>query len=296
MIVAVNDGRASVAVGVTEDLVGASSSAVDLLKIAVATLGGHGGGGRPDMAQGGGPDGAKGRRRSRGGQSRDRQAERAHHREGGVPRSQRLEFEPGLDPEDPGFVDEAGQIVEIDPADRLRRVGDVAHEARNIEAIGLIPDAQAALEQTLALKLDRFVQEEVDLRAIRPIGIAIELTIDPIGTLYRAVQLAIQRGDCGRLLPLMLTIAEVNGAVGTTIGSSTVHSATPSAALYAACGGGEVRVADLREIVAEPCGERQIRDRPQFGIRLEAIAAHVLRIQQPVCSSLRRRPQSAAHC
>jgi len=59
MIVAVNDGRASVAVGVTEDLV-ATKSAVDLLKIAVATLGGQGGGGRPDMAQGGGPDGAKG--------------------------------------------------------------------------------------------------------------------------------------------------------------------------------------------------------------------------------------------
>ncbi|WP_010186746.1 alanine--tRNA ligase [Sphingomonas sp. PAMC 26605] len=58
MIVAVNDGRASVAVGVTADLV-ATRSAVDLLKIAVATLGGQGGGGRPDMAQGGGPDGAK---------------------------------------------------------------------------------------------------------------------------------------------------------------------------------------------------------------------------------------------
>jgi alanyl-tRNA synthetase len=57
-LVAVNDGRASVAVGVTEDLVG-QLSAVDLVKAAVATLGGQGGGGRPDMAQGGGPDGAK---------------------------------------------------------------------------------------------------------------------------------------------------------------------------------------------------------------------------------------------
>jgi alanyl-tRNA synthetase len=33
---------------------------VDLLRTAVAVLGGQGGGGRPDMAQGGGPDGAKG--------------------------------------------------------------------------------------------------------------------------------------------------------------------------------------------------------------------------------------------
>jgi alanyl-tRNA synthetase len=57
-LVAVNEGRASVAVGVTEDLAG-QVSAVELVKAAVATLGGQGGGGRPDMAQGGGPDGAR---------------------------------------------------------------------------------------------------------------------------------------------------------------------------------------------------------------------------------------------
>ncbi|WP_404339031.1 alanine--tRNA ligase [Sphingomonas sp. MMS12-HWE2-04] len=56
-LVAVNDGRASVAVGVSEGL---PFSAVDLVKLAVAALGGQGGGGRPDMAQGGGPDGDKG--------------------------------------------------------------------------------------------------------------------------------------------------------------------------------------------------------------------------------------------
>jgi alanyl-tRNA synthetase len=54
MLVAVNDGRASVAVGVTE---GVAHNAVDLVKAAVAALGGQGGGGRPDMAQGGGPNG-----------------------------------------------------------------------------------------------------------------------------------------------------------------------------------------------------------------------------------------------
>ncbi|QNM83229.1 alanine--tRNA ligase [Sphingomonas sabuli] len=57
-LIAVNDGRASVAVGVTQDLAG-QVSAVELVKAAVAALGGQGGGGRPDMAQGGGPDGAK---------------------------------------------------------------------------------------------------------------------------------------------------------------------------------------------------------------------------------------------
>jgi alanyl-tRNA synthetase len=54
----VNEGRASVAVGVSSEL-SASHSAVDLLRAAVAALGGQGGGGRPDMAQGGGPDGDK---------------------------------------------------------------------------------------------------------------------------------------------------------------------------------------------------------------------------------------------
>jgi len=58
-IVAVKDGRASVAVGVTADLLAAQSS-VNLVKAAVAALGGQGGGGRPDMAQGGGPDGTAG--------------------------------------------------------------------------------------------------------------------------------------------------------------------------------------------------------------------------------------------
>ena len=57
-LVAVNEGRASVAVGVTDDL-SAQVSAVDLVKAAVEALGGQGGGGRPDMAQGGGPDGSK---------------------------------------------------------------------------------------------------------------------------------------------------------------------------------------------------------------------------------------------
>jgi alanyl-tRNA synthetase len=52
------DGKAGVVVGVTPDLV-ARFSAVDLVRVASEALGGKGGGGRPDMAQAGGPDGAK---------------------------------------------------------------------------------------------------------------------------------------------------------------------------------------------------------------------------------------------
>mgnify|MGYP003633866018 FL=1 len=51
------DGKASVVVGVTEDLT-SKLSAVDLVRVASEAIGGKGGGGRPDMAQAGGPDGA----------------------------------------------------------------------------------------------------------------------------------------------------------------------------------------------------------------------------------------------
>jgi len=57
-IVAVTEGKAAIAAAVTEDLVG-KISAVDLVRAGVEALGGKGGGGRPDMAQGGGPDGSK---------------------------------------------------------------------------------------------------------------------------------------------------------------------------------------------------------------------------------------------
>ena len=57
-LVAIEDGKASVVVGVTEDLTG-RLNAVDFVRAGVAELGGKGGGGRPDMAQGGGPDATK---------------------------------------------------------------------------------------------------------------------------------------------------------------------------------------------------------------------------------------------
>jgi len=52
------DGKASAVAAVTEDLVG-RFSAGDLVRAASGALGGAGGGGRPDMAQAGGPDGTK---------------------------------------------------------------------------------------------------------------------------------------------------------------------------------------------------------------------------------------------
>jgi alanyl-tRNA synthetase len=57
-LVAVADGRASLVVGVTDDLKN-RIDAVDLVKRAAETLGGKGGGGRADLAQAGGPDGSK---------------------------------------------------------------------------------------------------------------------------------------------------------------------------------------------------------------------------------------------
>ena len=55
LLIADTGGKAAVAAGVTEDLT-ARVSAVDLVRAAVEKLGGKGGGGRPDMAQGGGAD------------------------------------------------------------------------------------------------------------------------------------------------------------------------------------------------------------------------------------------------
>ena len=56
--VGVADGKASVVVGVTSDL-SAQHSAVELVRVASDAIGGKGGGGRPDMAQAGGPDANK---------------------------------------------------------------------------------------------------------------------------------------------------------------------------------------------------------------------------------------------
>ena len=52
------DEKASIVVGVTKDLTD-RFSAVNLVKIASEVVGGAGGGGRPDMAQAGGPNGEK---------------------------------------------------------------------------------------------------------------------------------------------------------------------------------------------------------------------------------------------
>jgi alanyl-tRNA synthetase len=53
-----DDGKAAIVVGVTDDLTD-KCNAVDLVRVASEAVGGKGGGGRPDMAQAGGPDGGK---------------------------------------------------------------------------------------------------------------------------------------------------------------------------------------------------------------------------------------------
>ncbi|MFT6557298.1 alanine--tRNA ligase [Sneathiella sp.] len=58
VLIAANDGKASIVVSVTEDLTG-QFNAVDLVRVGSEALGGKGGGGRPDMAQAGGPDASK---------------------------------------------------------------------------------------------------------------------------------------------------------------------------------------------------------------------------------------------
>ena len=58
-VVSNSEGKASLVVGVTDDLIG-RISAVDLVRVGSKAVGGKGGGGRPDMAQAGGPEGSRG--------------------------------------------------------------------------------------------------------------------------------------------------------------------------------------------------------------------------------------------
>lgn len=58
IVTVTEEGKAGLSVGVTKDLTG-EYDAVDLVKAGSALLGGKGGGGRPDMAQAGGPEGGK---------------------------------------------------------------------------------------------------------------------------------------------------------------------------------------------------------------------------------------------
>ncbi|WP_421787268.1 alanine--tRNA ligase [Hyphobacterium sp.] len=58
VFIGVNDGKAALAVGVTDDLKD-RFNAVDLVRAGAGEVGGKGGGGRPDFAQAGGPDGGR---------------------------------------------------------------------------------------------------------------------------------------------------------------------------------------------------------------------------------------------
>jgi alanyl-tRNA synthetase len=55
VLIATESDKASIVVAVTKDLTD-KINAVDLVKVGAAALGGAGGGGRPDMAQAGGPN------------------------------------------------------------------------------------------------------------------------------------------------------------------------------------------------------------------------------------------------
>jgi len=57
-LISTMEGKANVVVAVTDDLT-SKVSAVDLVRVGSAAVGGKGGGGRPDMAQAGGPEGDK---------------------------------------------------------------------------------------------------------------------------------------------------------------------------------------------------------------------------------------------
>src|SRR5688572_18668523 len=94
----------------------------------------------------------------------------------GIPSGPASEARPELDEVPARLVDEAGQVVEVDGADGFDLVGDVPAIDREL-LLAVVPgdaDAQAALDQLLALELGRLVQEEVDLAAVSPVGVHVK--------------------------------------------------------------------------------------------------------------------------
>src|SRR5262249_43125283 len=92
-------------------------------------------------------------------------------------RGRALKLHGELTTPDPRLVDEPGQVVEVDAADRNDLVGDIAAEGCDF-VLALIPGvthSQAALQKRLARELRGAVQEVVDLAAVGPVGVPVEL-------------------------------------------------------------------------------------------------------------------------
>ena len=83
------EGKAGLVVGVTADLTG-TYDAVELVAVGAEALGGKGGGGRPDLAQAGGPDGGTRRAGARGDRGEDRRRRRAAGERRQAPSGKRL--------------------------------------------------------------------------------------------------------------------------------------------------------------------------------------------------------------
>src|SRR5512138_3801674 len=81
-----------------------------------------------------------------------------------------LELDAGFNAPDARFVDHRGEVVEVDACNRAFVIGDVPDKAGNVVAVSLVADAKAALHQMVVAELDRFIEEELDLRAAIPVG------------------------------------------------------------------------------------------------------------------------------
>src|SRR6476661_7251813 len=86
-----------------------------------------------------------------------------------------LEFHADLDAKNPRLVDHRRQIIEVDARYRALVVGDVPDETGDVVAVGAVADPQAALDLTVVAELDRPVEEELDLRAVIPIGVGVDV-------------------------------------------------------------------------------------------------------------------------
>ena len=156
------DGKAGIVVGVTDDLV-ARFNAVDLVRKGAEALGGKGGGGRPDMAQAGGPDGSKADAALKAIEARSRLSCVVYAPRSGASSIRRLRISPNAGVRSAFADDDIGEASTIMPSSAVSNGSSRAARQHVGAHVGedqpLRPDlAELAFERRQChVRLDRFV-------------------------------------------------------------------------------------------------------------------------------------------
>src|SRR5262245_53462915 len=181
------------------------------------------------------------------------------------------ELRPELDEVPARLVDEARQVVEVEAADGLDLVRDVAAVDRDflLPAVPVVREPEPSLEEVLARELRRLVQEEVDLAAVRPVRVNVELAVrDGHAPARREVH-----DGLGRLREAIAVDAD--GARHRAYGIE--DRATAAAGLDR-----EVGVVDLGVVPAPADRHEEVVGEVGLEVELDALAVRLVRVQQGV--------------